>query len=210
MKKLKISIVFVIISIVLLSVVKILITEEHFLITESINDYNSEKYPILLHIFPNELPKNAEVIDFSYYDYWYEAIDVYLELKFYSSDEMNEYLAEIKGEKLSNKELYIEEKNVHNCSYTDIFLKNYITYSKKKAFTGYEIETKDYLCYKCNYAVLSYSYEELVVIHSYSRGHFRPNIHKHTPEYIKRFNVPTQDNYQRIFYLDKTGVGSMS
>lgn len=202
MKKLKISIIFVIISIVFLSVVKILTTEEHFLMTESIDDYNSEKYPILIHIFPNEIPKNADVIAFSYYDYWYEAVDVYLELKFYSSDEMNEYLTEIKSKKISNKELYIEEKNVHNSSYTDLFLKNNITYSEKKTFTGYEIEKKDYICYKCNYAVLSYSYEDLVVIHSYSRGHFRPTVHKHTPAYIKRFNVPQQDNYQRIFYLE--------
>ena len=51
-------------------------------VTTDINNYNSEKYPIPNYSFPLNLPTNAEVVSFSYFNYWHEAVDVYLELAF--------------------------------------------------------------------------------------------------------------------------------
>ena len=38
--------------------------------TDDISNYNSERYPLLETIFLEELPSNAEVIEFTYYKYY--------------------------------------------------------------------------------------------------------------------------------------------
>lgn len=69
--------------------------ETHVFYTENAEDYNTDKYPITEPIFLSEIPENASVVRFSYYDYWYEVLDIYLELKFNTADEMKQYLSEL-------------------------------------------------------------------------------------------------------------------
>ena len=71
--------------------------ETHELYTTDISNYDSEEYPIdVCGFLFKELPENAEVLSFSYYDYWNEDVDIYLELKFEHQDELLNYIIMLK------------------------------------------------------------------------------------------------------------------
>jgi len=180
--------------------------------TDKIENYNTEEYDVPLFVFPAEIPSNAQVISFCYYDYWYEEKDIYLELKFSTAEEMESYLNKVKSDYVSmcqaklaprNGEWFIETQNIYNHSYTDMFCTALEISQDGKHYIGYEIEPRgDCTLYSCNFMVISYSYDELTVIHASVRGSYLSNVNKHLPEYFTRFDVPCQEHHQRRFYLD--------
>jgi len=204
-----------IISFVVYVAYKLYTTEEHLYYTESIDDYNTEKYPVNSCIFAEEIPEYAEVIAFSYYDYWNEAIDIYLELKFDSEEDLNSYLESVRTRCLSCLDDYrpptntgwiVEEENPYNTRFTDWLCTLFSISVNDEHYTGYEIspgetETKS----DCNFGIISYSYEDLTVIQARTCGNFRSTIHKYTPKYFARFGVPQTEPHERTVNLEWQG-----
>lgn len=177
--------------------------------TERIADYNSEKYRLIPEIFLDEIPSNVDVISFSYYSYWSEAKDIYLELKFSSKDKMDAYLSELMDHGLQSSsidgELFITEQNPYDPTFTDLFCTTYITFTKDQTYTGYSIDpvkNRDAITYDCNFAVISYSFEKLTVIQSYVCGSYRDNIHDYTPHYFLRFHLPLDEKHDRLIPIE--------
>ena len=63
--------------------------------SNNISEYNSEDYKTNISgspVFLDTIPENAQVVDYEYYDWYRENIDVYLELKFDTQEELENYL----------------------------------------------------------------------------------------------------------------------
>lgn len=212
--KRRISIVcFLLVLIWLLVVaIKIATVEPNLLRTEDINDYGSEQYPISSTIFPDEIPSNAQVVSFSYYNYWQEAEDIYLELKFYTIQEMERYLSILKSDCIAkcqdytppkNGEWFVEEKNIYNESYTDLYFTFYNTSKEENIYTGFIIEKdSEETLYKCNFGLICYSYDELTVIQTYVHGWYQESVHNYIPKYFVRFNIPLDETHKKLIYLE--------
>lgn len=183
------------------------------LVTENIEDYNTADYPVWESVFMETLPEKAEVVRYAYYDYWHEVRDRYLELKFETIEDLNSYLLELKeytrvktnpdSPFMQKNDLFIEETNPYNNLYTDL-LCTYNSYTQNHiGKTGYKILFEDdETRFRCSFGIISYSYEELTIIQSVCSGLFRDIIHDYTPEYFKRFNVPTDKELERLFVLN--------
>ena len=178
--------------------------------TENIDDYGSEKCLVPSSIFPDCLPSSAENIRFSYYNYWNQAIDIYVEVKFDSLELMQSYLVETiaiceenyaaNTEYQSNQ--FIETQNPHNADYIELFCSLFYTIQNEKTYTGYKIKTisgKNYL--SCNFGIISYSFDELTVIHTYVCGEYQENIHNYVPCYFRKFNIPLNEDLDRTLFL---------
>lgn len=206
-------------GIILLLVVGVLICVRIILpcgvyVTESVSDYNTAEYPLHLPVFLNELPPCAEVVSFSYYNYWYEANDYYLELKFSSRELMEDYLSEWwvaasesqqQDRRQTDREWFVVDPNPYDSSYTDIFCTTYINSTADMEYTGYSVEPPEdphSPSYHCNFGVISYSFDELIVIQTYVHGHFREAVHHHVPRFFLRFALPLEERYERRFYFD--------
>ena len=191
-----------------------LFTEDDFTFyTENIEDYDSEEFPIPRHyIFLDEIPENATVVRFSHYHFYnHEDEDVYLELKFETKEEMDEYLSAIKQycKENFNSKLYnttnpfIEVQNIYDEKFVDLFCRDVCLITSDKRFTGYEshlyTNDKDDFDIKCHFAVISYSYDDLTVIQSYSSGTFFEWENEYTPQYLVRFSVPLDEKIERYY-----------
>lgn len=180
--------------------------------------YNTEDYPLYETLFLKELPQEAEAVDFSYYLYYTaEEEDTYLELKFNSLDEMQVYLDTLTATLVdyyrnsynetqsNNGEWFIECPNPYNEKYTDLFSVVFDAgYCTGADYTGYVIEkNEDLFWYKCDYGIISYSYEELTVIQTSSEGWFCESVHgDYVPKYLKRFNVPLNEEHIRKLVVE--------
>ena len=58
------------------------------------------------------------------------------------------------------------------------------------------------MIYRCNFGLISYSIEDLIVIHSRVYGSYNSEVHDHIPQYFKRFDVPLQVGHKRIFVIE--------
>ena len=183
------------------------------LYTESIEDYNTEKYSVRKSFYLDSIPENATVVSFSYYEYWNESSDVYLELRFSTVQELEEHLFSVKNHVKSSLvdypvqtvdgEWLLEVDNPYNDKYVDLFCLDYVTFDKDGDVTGYSIEFKpNYTLYRCNYGVISYSLEELTVIQSSAVGSFEYFEEAYVPKYFRRFNIPTDEEFERIYYVE--------
>ena len=183
------------------------------LYTESIEDYNTEKYSVRKSFYLDSIPENATVVSFSYYEYWNESSDVYLELRFSTVQELERYICSIKDHvksSLSTKptqpldnEWFLEVDNPYNEKYADLFCRSYNSSSAEGDFTGYSIKIKpNYTLYRCNYGIVSYSLEELTVIQSSAVGSFEYFEEAYVPKYFRRFNIPTDQEFERIYYVE--------
>lgn len=184
------------------------------LVTENIEDYNTADYPIREYLFMDEIPEKAEVIRYSYYNYGEVVRDYYLELKFETSDDLTNYMSELERcilnniypytIRLQNNGLFIEESNPYNSSYTDLLCTYYGSTSSNITKTGYAIIEEDdgTIVNYCRFGMISYSYEDLILIQNVCYGSYRDTVHHHTPEYFKRFNVPTDKELERAFVLN--------
>ena len=182
--------------------------------TENIEDYNTEKYRlpfILVPIFLDAIPENATVVRFSHYCYYHrEDEDIYLELKFETKEEMDEYLSAIKDQcqkefepvahNYNSKDAFVEVENPYNEKYIELFYKRCCISRMNEEYTGYSAEDqgKGYY-YDCQFAVVSYSYEELTVIQAYTSGGFYEPENKYTPKYFIRFSVPLREEFERHY-----------
>ena len=187
-------------------------TDKDVLYTNDVNNYNSNQYRVPLTIFPDKLPSNANVISFVYYNFWNEAGDIYLELRFDTAEDMEDYLFDVKNSCLTECENYnppkngkwfIETQNVYNPSYQEMFCAIYNISKGEETYTGYAIEsTQEKTVYTCNFGLIAYSYEELTVIHTNVYGYYQNNIHNYVPVYLKKFAVPLQEDHERYLYLE--------
>lgn len=190
--------------------------ESHELYTDNIEDYNTEKYPMPEFLFLDKIPSYADVVAFYYYDYWYEQQDYYLELKFESAENLDTYVSELKLHYLNNakdwnrvyeEDWIVEQKNPYNENYEELICTVCRTYKTKptggeQAFTGYQIWDDELKVYKCNFGIISYSYEDLTVIQSRASGWFQENVNKYLPKYFSRFNVPITEKHERLVYFN--------
>lgn len=188
--------------------------------TEDIAEYNSKKYPIVSDVFLEKIPSNAKVISFSYYDYWNEEKEIYLELEFNSLEEMEDYLQSLKKhcfESVADRKIpsgfqgewLMESKNPHDLKYTDLFcvsrtINTQMEGSEKASdYTGYKIDVREDLTfYKCYYSIISYSYDDLRVIQSDTRGTFYDKRNNYIPKFLLRFSVPITENFDRMYRLN--------
>lgn len=187
--------------------------------TESIEDYNTEEYPIKSPIFLEAIPDNATVISFYYYEYWHESHDLYIELEFSAESELKEYINSIKNHaesyltnstKPSGGEWFIEVENPYDPNYVELVSLSHSTWQNDKRFVGYSIEYQDsvehngykYIQYVCNYRIISYSLEDLTVIQSCAQGRFEPFEEDYIPKYFERFNIPTDKELERRYYVE--------
>ena len=207
----KAYIVFLIISILM----SLCSCKDERVYTDRIENYNAEGFSLDSPIFAKELPDNAEVVSFSYFDYWHEFHEYYLELKFQSEEELIEYIDFIKTFAIEysvsnggtyrpeNEEWFIESKNPYSSEYIDLFLTTYQTSKADKRFTGYKIEyssEEGYAHYFNNFGVISYSLNDLTVIQASSQGGH--NDDDYIPKYFTRFCVPITENHERYFYFN--------
>ena len=174
--------------------------DDNIRFTNKIEDY---QYSGLL---PAEIPANADVISYSDIDFWHEARDVYLELKFQTKEELEQYLADLEivfdTANISNGNSAIKTENIYDPSYTEIFDPQCATWKGNDRYTGYEIYTEDQVVYyDCNFSAVSYSFDDLTVVYTYVYGLFRSGYHDYIPRYFTRFSVPLVGEHQRIFSL---------
>ena len=169
--------------------------------TDDIEDYNSYEYPfcdIAERIFPDEIPESAEVVKYFYDAYHteggghFEDCNIYLELRFLTIEDFYTYLSLIKEQALtSGFKLCLEEKNPYDPLYMDLF---YNLENEYRTESYYEIRP-----YKRRYAalaefsVVSYSEENLTVIHAHASGSFGAD----DITYLNRFGVPTDKEHKR-------------
>lgn len=188
------------------------------LYTESIEDYNTEKYPIKNTIFLETIPDGATVISFAYYRYWGESRETHLELQFRTVSDLEEYINFIKShaesylidcKKPSDGEWFVEVENPYNENYVDLVVLDFPSSQNGKHYVGYSIEKKDsidsghkYTQYVCNYRIISYSLEDLTVIQSSAQGYFQYFEEAYVPKYFTRFNIPTDEEFERIYYVE--------
>ena len=176
--------------------------------TTDISDYNTEEYSLDWHyIFPETIPENAEVLDFLYYEYSCDFEDYYLELKFDTPEELLEYLSiriETVESKLSNQPYYtfeegvfVEEQNPYDASYVDLFFA-YKCWgdSDGECRVGYTIKGSDRRI-DVLYNVISYSMDELIVIHEYTMTRNYYTAEQKLPTYFIRFGVDTDIEIER-------------
>lgn len=195
--------IFVVLALIGFVFYKILQVESQFRYTTDLNHYGAEEYPLPETVFPKEFPAGSVPISFSYYYDWHEAADYYLELKFDCEEKMNAYLFDIKEKANEGKKSFFEEKNPYSDSFVDLFFEEYATISAEQTYTGYSVEVAENVStYKCNFGVISYSKEKLIVIHTYAYGCFSKQNHDHIPQYLKTFDVPLNETHKRVFVLE--------
>ena len=164
-------------------------------------------------LFPDEIPSEAQIVSYKYYNYWEEAVDVYLELQFTDADALQSYVRsfvaqtveelnrENEQKKPFGEQWFIEEQNPYNNAYTDLIFARNITATGAKSYTGFSVEPDENdMLYKCSFSIISYSIDDLTVIHTESHGWFR-NIHRYIPQWLLRFGVPISTEHERRFYI---------
>lgn len=166
--------------------------------TEDIANYG--KYDIyaeklLPNFFPESITDDMTVVGFAFFDKYVdlEQVDLFLEVKFDSKEKLDEHLAIAKS-KMNTENIY-EYQNPYNSSFTDIIL---CSSSNETLETYHHIEfyDKGYRSVDMNYSTVSYSYDELTIIYSFTqltRGDItygnNPDDGEYYPAYLKRFGV---------------------
>ena len=182
--------------------------------TDNINNYNNSDYYIPQAVFPSQIPTNAEIVSFSCYKYSTTKESAYLELKFNSPEEMETYIADVVQECEAymrsrnfppNTDVYfIEKTNLYNSSYKDMFCTYFFSWQYGEDYTGYKIYQDDSseLVYNGNFGTISYSFDDLTVIHNYSSGWFSERIFGFIPRYFTRFNATSHGEHENKISLD--------
>ena len=94
-----------------------------------------------------------------------------------------------------NGKKYAESEHPTDSSFSNIFWWSGAAWSNKEYFTGYEVSQKDNKnVYSCYYDMISYSYEDLIVIHTSCAGYFYETSHNYIPKYLERFNLTKADS----------------
>lgn len=183
--------------------------------TEDIAHYTDPESDIDHDFYLASIPNNALAVFYCSYEYWYDASETYLELKFNSVEEMQSYLDEVKAHNvnssrrvgLTEEELLIQAENPYDKSYVDLIHTDYSIYIDKTRYTGYEFEDSSEGKFHIfsNFAVISYSYENLIVIQTAISGHFESGCDDYIPKYFRRFNIPLEPASSKKYIL-KGGI----
>lgn len=188
-------------------------TDSDIIYTTDIEDYFALKAYRRSQIFPEEIPDNAQVVSFYYYDYWHEDTDVFLELQFQSEAELETYIELRVGEvqkEYQNQHgdtagrCFVEKTNPYSQSYNELYYSGSFRSSSNKDYLGYSFDPDEnaYLNYNCHFGVISYSNEDLRVVFSYTSGTFRNRVQQYTPAYFIRFKVPTTEAFENYIFLE--------
>ena len=170
--------------------------------TTDVADYNKENYIVPASYFLDEIPEYASVTSFSFFrEEQTLNRDYYLELSFDTVEDMERYYGKLMERcewAVKNKTLpegfdewFIMRENPYDSSYTDMFSLNSLdikTYNRD--YLGYRYErigTTD--AFSANYAVISYSYEDLTVIQNFCCYQSFREIDEYNPLYLKRFGA---------------------
>ncbi len=211
-----ISVAVLIGSFIIFFLVVLIITPDYPFTTDSIEDYNNEKYNgnHSSYVFMPTLPENAEVVSYYSYNYWDKSYDRYLELKFGTREEIYEYLnalfeyaiANIEEARLTlypkDDDWFAREVNPYDSSFIDCYSKDDFYYSGDYEYTGYKtFETTLY----CSYGVISYSYDCLTVIQSYASGSFQRFYQDdYIPKFLERFGIThSSPSHQIVVEFDR-------
>lgn len=193
-------------------------TKPEVIYTTDIEEYYKKTLYHYSDIFPEALPENAQLVNFFYYNYWKDNIEVFLEIEFDSKEFMESFLdlhqkqCQEKYKKKYESTPFFEainycftkKENPYKKSYTDLYHMTHTTSTVDKEFTGYRIDLgEDTAEYTCNFGVISYSYEDLRVVFAYVRGSFHNNVHYYTPAYFVRFEVPVTQKIECYIYIDE-------
>lgn len=182
--------------------------------TDNIKDYSKHFSHA---IFPEDIPTNAEVVKFTYYSYWNEDYDCYLELSFSNESDMFAYLSKIYDNAmkdaspvfLCNDSCFFEVRNPYNESYTDLLylgcmvttLDNTID-TEKIEYTGFKVNADESPFCLIAMSVISYSQHELRVIHSATVGSiYSETQNEYIPQYLARFDISIKENSKRHYYF---------
>ena len=193
----------------LTQLVSCLSNDEYVKLNTYVGDYNSESYPAFPP-FPDAIPENAEVLGYLWRSYYHTQCDEYLELKFASKGEFEEYLdylLQYMSEYIANDsplpedEWMISEQNPYDARFIDCFfmtppyryqgnIGDYVTlgYDVRIDYSerwGYQREID------ANFSVLSYS-SELRTIAIFSSDGIRYTAYDPVPIYFERFSVPLE------------------
>ncbi len=192
---------------------------DYVVCTDDISNFNIGKYEWFGAVFSEStnLPENAEVIDYYYYDHFGEARDEYLELKFQTEEEIIEYLektlTEIKAN-LSDKttpqygEWFYEEQNPYNSTYTDLLCLYNHSYKpslgEKPNYCGYSVNIEgNEIEISAHLGIISYSIEEKTVIQTFFDEYYNNSSSGYfIPKYFQKFGVPVTENHERYFYFN--------
>ena len=192
---------------------------EHVYYTQDIKDYGIEDYDLKKNMeldwFPQDLPSNAEVLAFSYYNDYRELpihYDLYLELKFQNEDELKSYLdgllSDIEAYNLQQYNptyaldggSYYSEKNPYDDSFIDIFYFTTATWKCDIHYVGYSVDPDGFREYDTNYSIISYSIDELIVVQTCANGSFSSD--RHIPKYMQKFNVSPDELLERHIVVE--------
>lgn len=188
-------------------------SKSDYIYTTNLEDYYAEEVYNHSGVLPEKIPNQAKVVQFYYYNYWHEDIDVFLELQFESESEMNTYLdsytkqcrQQYYNQYGKSENCFIEKNNPYNQPYTELYyIKNH-TSSTDGSYLGYAIDPDGDAIhnFKCHFGVVSYSYTDLRVIFSYVLGSFRNKDNHYTPVYFTRFNVPNTEKLEYYIFLEE-------
>ncbi len=204
LKRASIILRLAIVLLIMLCVVSCSSKEETY--EKDISEYNTEQYPLPKYLFFKELPDYVRVESFVYCEL-NEGIDFdyYLELKFNSAEELDKYLSDLlayckeylirKRIPTGCKEWFIEEQNPYNSSYTDLFCLGCVLESRYNwNYLGYRYDIMGNTpSSSANYAVISYSFDELTVIQTQCRYQYYDQMQTYVPRYFKKFDIPILD-----------------
>ena len=191
--------------------------------TQDVEDFNTPEYPLdELACYAYGIPENAKIESFYYCveHFWY---DSFLEMKFETAEEIDEYIGHIKSlayemykddENAQNHGIIYEETNPYNLDFIDLFVPDFPTvgYRVKKneeLYIGSRLTGK--VAYDIFYelSLFSYSYENLTVCIFSSSIDFGDGITVHmsrtksymVPRYFIYFEVEITDDMERMVAL---------
>jgi hypothetical protein len=195
----------------IMAVIVFLCLPKHVIFTTDVSNYDTEEYPIGDTLFPEAIPSHAKVVEFSYYDYWHEDTDIYLELKFDSRQALDAFCQDrIRQEEEAYRDLpgvemdsspIAKQQNPYDTSFTDLFsLIGFIAEGGKR-YVGYEMQNGESAVYNCHYSLISYSYDRMTVILSSCSGRFVADENEYTPRYFRRFDIANAAEKERWIFL---------
>ena len=159
----------------------------------------------------NDIPEDAQVVDYSYAELYDGRSDFYLELKFTTVQGFEQFLEklmkEARDEKLDGEiykddtDLFLKTTNPYDSSFNEIV---FLTNPRQRGYI-YWVGYKDY-CYsvnetiECCLSLISYSLEELIVIQTRIYGVFPEYIYDYRmPKYFERFNIVINEDCHRVY-----------
>ena len=164
----------------------------------------------LAYYFPRTLPRGSKVIEFQYVYYKnYASRDIYLELFFNETDDLDNFIKEHKSNWRKNN----KSQNVQYLELTNPFDKRYVDfveYTERQdgtIFINNRFEKSicstntDSFSLNAEYVVMSYSFEtKTVIITSYGTSFYECPLDMMYPVYFRKFDVNIYEDFDYSEY----------